>query len=83
MLYTHLRGHHILGHPVHFVGKLFVVQRIEFQTDIVDLQTERTLVAGARRHRHAHARDLVERNATLFVLHTTLGGQKEFGEGDL
>lgn len=78
-----LRGHHILGHPIHFVGELFVVQRIKLQSHVVNFQIERTLMAGSAGHRNAQTFDFVERYARLFVLDATLGSQEEFRKRNL
>lgn len=45
-----LRGYHVFGRFVHFVGKVFGVQRIHLESDVIDFETERALVADARRH---------------------------------
>lgn len=78
MNYSHLLpdiylcGYNIFRHLVHFVCEMFIVQRIKLQADVIDFQTERSLVTSTAGHRHTECGDFVQRNASLSILDATL-----------
>lgn len=57
--------------------------RIELKANVVDFQTERTLVTVATGYGQTETSHFVQRYTTLSVLNATLRGEQKLGEGYL